>query len=98
MLPAYGWKQSRSAMHTADSSLDGTKKVGTTLVAATLKSGPRCLNDEMSENFANAIVSHAHTWVTSGNAHSLEWTYGVLYDSRKQSNKKDSESMRKFRS
>ena len=50
VLPIYGWETVPSGMHTANSVLDGKAKKGHVLCLATLKSGPRCLNDEMSEN------------------------------------------------
>jgi len=88
-LPIYGWKTVPSAMHTANSALDGLRKVGTTIKLVTLKSGPRCLNDEMSENFADAILNNAENWAKTNSANHIEFTYGVLYGTRKQSNKKD---------
>jgi hypothetical protein len=88
-LPVYGWAPVPSTMHTSNSALDGIRLVGGTLRAATLKSGPRCLNDEMSENFADAVISHACAWLTSHRGSSLDFSYGVLYGTKKQSNKKD---------
>jgi hypothetical protein len=43
----------------------------------------------MSENFADAIISHAHAWAKAGNVSKIDFTYGVLYGTQKQSNKKD---------
>lgn len=88
-LPIYGWSIVPSAMHTANSALDGMQKNGNTIKLATLKSGPRCLNDEMSENFADAIINNAESWAKSNSASHIEFTYGVLYGTKKQSNKKD---------
>lgn len=62
VLPIYAWKPVPSAMHTTNSLIDGKKKSGSTLCLATLKSGPRCLNDEMSENIADAILSNSSAW------------------------------------
>lgn len=89
VLPVYGWQAVPSGMHSANSALDGKQLVGTTLRAATLKSGPRCLNDEMSENFADNVIQHGPNWLAANSATSLDFTYGVLYGTRAQSNKKD---------
>lgn len=88
-LPIYGWQGVPSGMHTANSALDGKRICASVLQAATLKSGPRCLNDEMSENFADNVLSHGVTWLRENGANQLEFTYGVLYGTKKQSNKKD---------
>lgn len=88
-LPVYGWQAVASGMHSANSALDGKKLDLPVLKAATLKSGPRCLNDEMSENFADSVLAHGGTWLKENAATQLEFTYGVLYGTRKQSNKKD---------
>lgn len=88
-LPVYGWETVESAMHTANSALDGKCKVGDTLKLVTLKSGPRCLNDEMSENFADAIIANTKKWADENNVSKIEFTYGVLYGTERLSNKKD---------
>jgi len=95
-LPVYGWQGVPSGMHTANSALDGKKLALPTLKAATLKSGPRCLNDEMSENFADNVVNHGSTWLANNGATDLDFTYGVLYGTKKQSNKKDWHILRKI--
>lgn len=89
LLPTFGWECVLSEMHTSNSSLDGRKQEGNILKVATLKSGPRCLNDEMSENFADAIISHVSTWANESGVNEIDFTYGVLYGTQKQSNKKD---------
>lgn len=89
VLPKYGWEFAPSGMHTAHSAIDGKKTSGNTLCLATLKSGPRCLNDEMSENFADAILANCETWAKDAGKKKLDFTYGVLYGTKKQSNKKD---------
>lgn len=89
MLPIFGWECVLSGMHTANSALDGKKLEQGRLKVATLKSGPRCLNDEMSENFADAIIGHASSWAREANVTEIDFTYGVLYGTKKQSNKKD---------
>ncbi len=89
VLPQYGWEFAPSEMHTSNSALDGKKMSEETLFLATLKSGPRCLNDEMSENFADTIVTHSEAWANESGAKKIDFTYGVLYGTKKQSNKKD---------
>lgn len=89
VLPAYGWQCVASEMHTANSALDGKKLAGDVLHLATLKSGPRCLNDEMSENFADAILSNYRAWAADAGVSRIDFTYGVLYGTKKLSNKKD---------
>ncbi len=88
-LPAYGWSNVASGMHTANSALDGMKKEGNVLKLATLKSGPRCLNDEMSENFADTVIAHSAAWASEAGVSRIDFTYGVLYGTKKRSNKKD---------
>jgi len=89
VLPAYGWECVASEMHTANSALDGKKLDGARLLLATLKSGPRCLNDEMSENFADAILNNYQAWAQDAGVTNIDFTYGVLYGTKKISNKKD---------
>ncbi len=89
VFPVYGWEVVPSTMHTSDSVLDGKRKVGKTLCLATLKSGPRCLNDEMSENIADAILQNYKAWATREHVTEIDFTYGVLYGTKNQSNKKD---------
>jgi hypothetical protein len=89
-LPIYGWQIVPSGMHTVNSAIDGKRLDGDVLKVVTLKSGPRCLNDEMSENFADNIHAHSPAWLAAATgARSLEFSYGVLYGTKKQSNKKD---------
>ena len=89
VLPVYGWECVASQMYTSSSALDGRCKTGQTLRIATLKSGPRCLNDEMSENLADAVVNNFVTWASDAGAAEVDFTYGVLYGTKRQSNKKD---------
>jgi hypothetical protein len=91
VLPTYGWEigSVQSAMHTPNSVLDGKYKMGNTLRLATLKSGPRCLNDEMSEDIAAVILENYQGWATKDSVTEIEFTYGVLYGTKNQSNKKD---------
>ena len=95
-LPIYGWQVVESGMHTPDSALDGKRIESDCVKVATLKSGPRCLNDEMSENFADAIKDHTEAWAKSAGVSSIEFTYGVLYGTKAQSNKKDWHILRKL--
>ena len=88
-LPMFGWDPVPSGMQTAFSALDGVRVERDRLQVATLKSGPRCLNDEMSENFADAIISNAEEWAREHDRDKVEFTYGVLYGTQKKSNKKD---------
>jgi hypothetical protein len=88
-LPTYGWECVGIEMHTSNSALDGRKVERSFLRLATLKSGPRCLNDEMSENFADAIVNHYRSWARESKKTKIDFTYGVLYGTQKTSNKKD---------
>jgi hypothetical protein len=89
VLPHYEWSAVPSGMHTANSILDGKAVRGDTLCLATLKSGPRCLNDEMSSNMADDILAGCEGWAKSENVTKIDFTYGVLYGTPNQSNKKD---------
>lgn len=97
MLAEYGWECVESAMHTANSALDGKCLDGDVLKVATLKSGPRCLNDEMSENFADAIITNITTWASDSGVERVHFTYGVLYGTQTLSNKKDWHILRNIR-
>lgn len=96
VLPHYGWECVISAMHTADSALDGRMPGSEPYEIATLKSGPRCLNDEMSADFADSILLNAESWAAIGESRKLSFTYGVLYGTSKISNKKDWHILRKL--
>jgi hypothetical protein len=89
VLPQYGWEFAPSEMHSINSAIDGKKMMDDTLCLAALKSGPRCLNDEMSENFADAILMNCEAWAKASAIKKIDFTYGVLYGTKKQSNKKD---------
>lgn len=97
LLPVYGWQVVPSEMHSPNSVLDGRYQVGNTLYLATLKSGPRCLNDEMSENIADAILTNFEGWSKGANVSDINFTYGVLYGTKRQSNKKDWHILRKLK-
>lgn len=89
VLPVYGWEVVPSVMHSPDSVLDGRKKAGNVLCLATLKSGPRCLNDEMSKDIAEDILANCEHWANENHVREIDFTYGVLYGTMRQSNKKD---------
>ena len=91
VLPVYGWESVHSAMHSHESLLDGQKidQVGGRFVGATLKSGPRTLNDDIAKNIGNELVERAPSWALSHGVREVDFTYGVLYGTKKQSNKKD---------
>lgn len=88
-LPIYGWVRPASGMHSPFSAIDGMQIGPTGGRFATLKSGPRCLNDSMSENLAIAVLDHAPTWAIQTGVSNVEFTYGALYGTPKKSNKKD---------
>ncbi|MFP4436456.1 MAG: PmeII family type II restriction endonuclease [Chloroflexaceae bacterium] len=88
-LPIYGWSAVSSGMHSRKSVLDGMKLDSNILRLATLKSGPRCLNDEMSKDIAVDIVSNCVEWAREASVDNIDFTYGVLYGTRRISNKKD---------
>jgi hypothetical protein len=88
-LPVYGWEPVLSEMHTINSALDGRRLGGDVAAVATLKSGPRTLNDEMAENFADAVINNAAAWANDQGSKELDFTYGALYGTPRQSNKKD---------
>ncbi len=89
MLEQYGWTNVISNMHTVNSAIDGKKLAGDTVKIATLKSGPKCLNDEMSENFADAIIAHSTSWAAEAGVKKVDFTFGVLYGTHSMSMKKD---------
>ena len=89
VLPIYGWEYVPSVMHSAESVLDGRQLKDGVLRCATLKSGPRCLNDEMSENIADAILANVTGWANAAKVKEVDLTYGVLYGTKRMSNKKD---------
>ena len=90
-LPVYGWEVVESAMHSHESLLDGRKvdQAQRKFVGATLKSGPRTLNDDMAKNIGREVVKHAPSWAVRYGVQEVDFTYGVLYGTRKLSNKKD---------
>lgn len=89
VLPAYGWEDVQSTMHSATSVIDARRVTPGILELATLKSGPRCLNDEMSKDIADDIVAHAEQWANEAGVDHVKFTYAALYGTPRQSNKKD---------
>lgn len=88
-LPVFGWETVLSGMHSNESVLDGRKIEKDLLRLATLKSGPRCLNDEMSKDIAKDIVQNCVGWAKYAGVTKVDFSYGVLYGTKRQSNKKD---------
>lgn len=89
VFPEYGWECVASEMHTSNSALDGKRIDENVYQIVTLKSGPSCLNDEMSEYFAKTVLENFETWAQEAEAAIIDFTYGVLYGTEKMSNKKD---------
>ena len=89
VLPVYGWEVVPSQMHSPESVLDGRKTAGNDFLAATLKSGPRCLNDEMAQQIGRDVVANVVSWARNHGTQRVEFSYGVLYGTKRQSNKKD---------
>ncbi len=96
-LPVYDWNVVPSEMHSTESVLDGKQLLEDELRLATLKSGPRCLNDEMSKDIADDIISNCRGWAESAAVERIDFTYGVLYGTKKRSNKKDWHILRNIR-
>jgi len=95
VLSHYGWECVDSAMHTTDSVVDGRKVDGDTLRLVTLKSGPRCINDSMTDSISSELVKYAKDWADASAVKKVDFTIGVLYGTPKQSNKKDWHTLRK---
>ncbi len=91
VLPAYGWEVVQSAMQSYESLLDGRKVEvqNDKFVCATLKSGPRTLNDSIAKGIGEDLVDRASAWAVNNGVKEVDFTYGALYGTKKQSNKKD---------
>lgn len=89
VLPVYGWEVVPSQMHSVESLLDGRKSQATDFLGVTLKSGPRCLNDEMAQNIGRDVATNVSAWAANHGAQKVDFTYGVLYGTKRLSNKKD---------
>ncbi len=89
VLPVYGWEVVPSAMHSSKSVLDGHGLQNNIHKFVTLKSGPRCLNDEMAKDIGRDVVANVNAWAAEYKLSAVEFTYGVLYGTKRLSNKKD---------
>ena len=89
VLPFYGWQVVPTRMHSSESLLDGRRSGADGLRVVTLKSGPRCLNDEMAQNIGRDIAAQAPAWAAKYKSDTVDFTYGVLYGTKALSNKKD---------
>lgn len=89
VVPIYGWEVVNSPMQSPTSVIDARRVAPTMLEVATLKSGPRCLNDEMSAGIAQSIISYAQTWAADAKVDHVEITYAAIYGTPNRSNKKD---------
>lgn len=89
VLPVYGWEVVPSTMHSVESLLDGRKTTSEHFCGVTLKSGPRCLNDEMAQNIGRDVSHNVAAWARNHNTDTVDFTYGVLYGTKSISNKKD---------
>jgi hypothetical protein len=89
VVPTYGWEIVNSPMHSPTSVIDARRASADLLEVATLKSGPRCLNDEMSKGIAGDIVSYAQRWAADAGVDHVEFTYVAIYGTPRRSNKKD---------
>lgn len=89
VLPVYAWSIVESGMHSSYSVIDGKHQTDDEFRLATLKSGPRCLNDDMTKDIAVDIITNCDTWANDAGTTQIDFTYGVLYGTKKQSNKKD---------
>ena len=96
VLPVYGWKTAPSKMHSSKSVIDGQKKGEGVLRLVTLKSGPRCLNDPTTASIVNEITENVVAWARQADVKEVDFTYGVLYGTKKKSNKKDWHILRRI--
>jgi hypothetical protein len=88
VLPVYGWKSCRARCIGRVASR--RRKIGgEQFCAVTLKSGPRCLNDEMAQNIGRDVARNVAAWARNNEADTVDFTYGVLYGTKAASNKKD---------
>lgn len=89
VLPVYSWDLVPSQMQTPYSIIDGELISGNTAEFATLKSGPRCINDSMVSGISGAIVEYYSFWANDKNVDKINFTVGILYGTYKKSQKKD---------
>lgn len=88
-LPVYNWNVVPSQMHTPYSVVDGKKIDGEEGRFVTLKSGPRCINDDQVTGISDAFVANYRTWAKEHGICKLKFDVGILYGTCKQSMKKD---------
>lgn len=96
VLSHYGWECVESAMHTTDSVIDGKMVDDDVLRLVTLKSGPRCINDSMTDSISSEVFKYASVWAKAAGVKKVEFTVGVLYGTPRMSNKKDWHILRKI--
>lgn len=96
VLSHYGWACVESAMHTTDSVIDGKMVDNDVLRLVTLKSGPRCINDSMTDSISSEVFKYASVWAKAAGVNKVEFTVGVLYGTPRMSNKKDWHILRKI--
>ena len=87
VLPEYGWECVESEMHTINSALDG-KSIGEEFVAFTPRAA-RAASTMKSLRISDAILENCQEWAREASVTEIDFTYGVLYGTKKQSNKKD---------
>lgn len=85
----FGWKIVESTMQSTNTVVDAWRIDGTTLSCATLKSGPRCLNDAMAKDIGTDVAKNIAAWAASNNATAVDFNYAVIYGTPSRSNKKD---------
>nr|WP_155987403.1 PmeII family type II restriction endonuclease [Thermus oshimai] len=88
-IPEYGWQRFPSKSQSVDSWVDAMHKGRKVLYIATIKSGPRTLNDSISTELGQSIARHAASLGKRYNCKLVSVTYATLYGTFKQSNKKD---------
>ena len=72
-LPVYGWEAVESQMHSNQSVIDGHRVTADTYYAATLKSGPRCLNDEMARDIGVDLLIYGGLYGTKKQSNKKDW-------------------------
>ena len=85
----FGWEIVESAMQSDNTVVDAWKVEGPTLKCATLKSGPRCLNDAMSKDIGSDVAKNVIGWASANNVEAVDFSYAVIYGTPSRSNKKD---------
>jgi len=88
-VPVFGWQRTHSSAQSRESIIDAECKGGDVLYVATIKSGPRTLNDDISQRLGRSIATDAPEWGKRRGVQHVDVTYATLYGTFKQSNKKD---------